>query len=325
MFCMAQRFVPTELPLDAGASANMIDTLDNGDAEGYNNSIGDPSADELAVRRALSVEEVETNGDGGVYETSDLYTDTDNFIKEVSPADRHAFARSLANKTTGMKQGEVRTCIIYGVNNIYCFDATGYMQGILIDSQNVDSVVEGKEMEGLYEGVHRDGAVADGTADRGESHEGRLHRDMSIYEDGGSTENDDHIFDKKSQSKTQRYSQGNGQNSEGDTRELTRALKTEYGITEEELAAHREAHSSDFVNGDNDAWWSTRHALPENGAEADSDGQTPVQRMAQRARVKQETGRLRGLPVTGIWFKNSTTRITGIRSRNGSPRRNTTR
>ena len=43
----------------------------------------------------------------------DLYTSTDEFIGEVAERDRHAFARSLANKTSGLADGERKTVEIY--------------------------------------------------------------------------------------------------------------------------------------------------------------------------------------------------------------------
>ena len=65
-------------------------------------------------------------------ETGDLYTATDAFYRDVHRGDRAAFARSLANKTTGMVEGEKRTIYVAG----YIFEATGYMQGRIIAKYN---------------------------------------------------------------------------------------------------------------------------------------------------------------------------------------------
>ena len=60
------------------------------------------------------------------FELSDEY-------KRVRKEDRHAFLRSLANKTSGMRSGETRRFMIIGANNVYFFEADGYMSGSVVD------------------------------------------------------------------------------------------------------------------------------------------------------------------------------------------------
>ena len=64
----------------------------------------------------------------------ELYTATNDFIRDVTYGDRRAFARSLANKTSGMVEGEVRTIYIYSTEKVYAFRADGYMHGEMIES-----------------------------------------------------------------------------------------------------------------------------------------------------------------------------------------------
>ena len=61
-----------------------------------------------------------------------LYTATDEFIRDVPYNLRHDFARSLANKTSDMADGEVRTIYVSG----YIFEADGCMHGRIIAPYN---------------------------------------------------------------------------------------------------------------------------------------------------------------------------------------------
>ena len=62
----------------------------------------------------------------------DNYTLTDEFLREVPYGMREAFARSLANKTSGMVEGEVKTIYVVG----YIFEADGYMHGHILAPYN---------------------------------------------------------------------------------------------------------------------------------------------------------------------------------------------
>ncbi len=74
------------------------------------------------------------------YNISDLYTATDEFVKEVTEVDRHSFARSLANKTSGMSDGKIKTIYIYCRERVYTFVANGYMKGYVLMSEPVEKL-----------------------------------------------------------------------------------------------------------------------------------------------------------------------------------------
>ena len=77
------------------------------------------------------------------YNKDDLYTASDEFIKEIPVTLRSDFARSLANKTSDMYEGEIRTLYISG----YIFEADGYMHGHLLTPYNekTKKLLEAKE------------------------------------------------------------------------------------------------------------------------------------------------------------------------------------
>ena len=74
------------------------------------------------------------------YNISDLYTATDEFVKEVAEVDRHSFARSLANKISGMSGGDSKTIHIYCRDKVYTFVANGYMKGYISMSEPVEKL-----------------------------------------------------------------------------------------------------------------------------------------------------------------------------------------
>ena len=77
------------------------------------------------------------------YNKDDLYTSTAEFVREVSSGVRSDFARSLANKTSDMYEGEIRTIYISG----YIFEADGYMHGHILAPYNekTKKLLEAKE------------------------------------------------------------------------------------------------------------------------------------------------------------------------------------
>ena len=77
---------------------------------------------------------------------TELYTSTDAYAKEVHSGDRETFNRWLANKTSGMAEGEIRSVAIYCAQKVYFFEADGYMHGRMLRSVNVDDN-EGYERE----------------------------------------------------------------------------------------------------------------------------------------------------------------------------------
>ena len=61
-----------------------------------------------------------------------VYTGTDEFVRNVPYDAREDFSRSLANKTADITDGETRTIYVRG----YIFEADGYMHGTLIGKYN---------------------------------------------------------------------------------------------------------------------------------------------------------------------------------------------
>ena len=59
------------------------------------------------------------------------YELSDEFEREIDYQDRHAFLRSLANQTKNIPRGGERHITIFGIDKIYFFRATGYMNGHL--------------------------------------------------------------------------------------------------------------------------------------------------------------------------------------------------
>lgn len=57
------------------------------------------------------------------------YELTDEYMRTVKPADRHAFLRTLANNTVGIKKNKPRKLAFYINDSVYFFTATGYMNG----------------------------------------------------------------------------------------------------------------------------------------------------------------------------------------------------
>ena len=81
-----------------------------------------------------STQSLKSDSKNDIISKDNLYTATDEFVREVAPNDRKAFARSLANQTAGMVQGEIRTVYIYSTSKVYAFRADGYMHGEMIES-----------------------------------------------------------------------------------------------------------------------------------------------------------------------------------------------
>ena len=123
---------------------------------GHSQALGENG--ETNVRYSLSDED----GDGY---NDDLYTTTDDFVREVIYYDRSAFARSLANKTSDMKKGETRTIMILGatrnnLSRVYWFSADGYMHGKMISVEIIDDKKEIKRKE-YKNGIDGDTKIVD--------------------------------------------------------------------------------------------------------------------------------------------------------------------
>ena len=203
---------------------------------------------------------IDKNADLG-YNGNEMYTVSDRFVLEVDKNDRDVFARSLANKTADLKQDEIRTVEIYSDKKVYYFKATGYMQGRMLYSANIDDVYEYRAEKKEYLNGNNSSRQTfgswssvlplDGTGTRSDIH--------SI--ENGRTESD--VYEVYGESRT-RNSTGTqeriGENFRDDPEEVKRIiaeLHKEYGITENyttnEIAPIKEASSADgvFFDGEN--------------------------------------------------------------------------
>ena len=86
------------------------------------------------------------------FSTEDIYTATSDFKREVAPEDQKDFPRKLANKTTGIPEGETRIVYVDG----YIFEADGYMHGRVIAPYNQKTKKILKEKRNKYDGFGQD-------------------------------------------------------------------------------------------------------------------------------------------------------------------------
>ncbi|MBQ6824858.1 MAG: hypothetical protein IJP27_09405 [Clostridia bacterium] len=82
--------------------------------------------------------------DGEMYNEWESYEMTDEFIKKVPYVDRHAFLRSLANKTSELKQGERKNIVIFTATRVYFYAATGYMNGNIEEAHGLGKTTNAK-------------------------------------------------------------------------------------------------------------------------------------------------------------------------------------
>ena len=115
------------------------------------------------------------------FSTEDIYTATDDFVREVAPIDRHSFARSLANKTSGMTEGEIRTICIWSTSKVYVFEADGYMHGEIINSFIPDNVHNLEEIKNEYHKINESSKNAYLRAENVRGGEGRRSSNSGVF------------------------------------------------------------------------------------------------------------------------------------------------
>ncbi len=109
-----------------------------------------------SVETSYSFTPDENGVDTYTEEQYNLYTATDEFIRDVPHNLRHDFARSLANKTSDMADGEVRTIYVSG----YIFEADGYMHGHIIAPYNETTKKLLKERRAEYGRINENTEIA---------------------------------------------------------------------------------------------------------------------------------------------------------------------
>ena len=87
-----------------------------------------------------------------------IYTSSDEYIREVTPTDRRFFSRKLANKTAFLEDGDIETVHLYCPEKVYTFVANGYMKGYVYKSETIRAL-ETKKMryEDYYGRINSDG------------------------------------------------------------------------------------------------------------------------------------------------------------------------
>ena len=122
----------------------------------------------------------------------------------------HAFNRSFANQTSGMKPGETRRIIITNERYIYRVEADGYMQGyseekVRIRNKNLDRIYK---IWRLVYGINRNRETFDSWFNAVQS--GQRGYDGDIYSagNGRTTEENDRIFSEQQESESARNSWG---------------------------------------------------------------------------------------------------------------------
>jgi hypothetical protein len=192
---------------------------------------------------SLAEETAQTNSEYGIanytenqYNSDELYTATDDFIKQVLPNDRSSFARSLAYRTTGMKKGEVRTLVILGADSqAYCFKADGYMHGKMIKTFEADNKEILESILNEYDTIDQSAEDAALWTEAFQSNKGGIGSSGSIFERGQSDFANTLYADTPERYGT-RNNERSGQNYQYDRAELDetiKKLKEIYGIDDD--------------------------------------------------------------------------------------------
>lgn len=195
------------------------------------------------------------------YNENDLYTVSDSFTLEVDKNDRDTFSRSLANKTTGMEQDEIRTVEIIGATKVYFFEATGYMQGRMLKSvstDNRDGYTRARK-EYINE-INGSSETFDSWINAFSAYRKGAGSDISDIGIGQGKNDADGIYGRAPELDSTGTQERSGQNFEDDPEEVksvTKALREEYGYTENhptnEIAPVKEVSPTDdaFFDAEN--------------------------------------------------------------------------
>ncbi len=166
-----------------------------------------------------------------------LYTNSNEYQQEVTPRDKFTFARSLANNTSDMADGDYKLFHIKCYDKIYCFSADGYMHGRIVHSKNVDSY-KAKE-RGIDEysrnWINKDREIATLWAESVQGEQGGYEDDSVILGRGRSNSSD--TLPKNSYERyTPRYNERDREafESKAERDEIIRQLRELYGLDTKE-------------------------------------------------------------------------------------------
>lgn len=114
----------------------------------------------------------------------------DDPLYPTSKRDQSAFDRSLANKTTGLKNGEVRGIIINTANHCYFVVADGYMHGYIYKRMGItgNKTIFKELQEEFINGFNEDGKDIDGDFEIMWGRNGRRSRNTLTAAKRGGTE-----------------------------------------------------------------------------------------------------------------------------------------
>ncbi|MBR2478807.1 MAG: hypothetical protein IKB47_00190 [Clostridia bacterium] len=178
------------------------------------------------------------------FDTEDLYTSTADFYNQVSYKDRSSFARSLANKTSGMKEDEARTVYLYCSTKVYVFRADGYMRGEIVESlepyEYKDKIKYRKEYKDELDTDRK-------TADLWSKPIPDIRRgsgsDIPVLERRGRPTFDDTLSEDSLERYTSRYTERERQNfaTKEEVERIVKELKKLYGVDATDSGSHGKA------------------------------------------------------------------------------------
>ena len=176
----------------------------------------------------------------GDLEYNELYTSTKEFVQKVSYSDREIFSRSLANKTSDMKRGERRTLSILGttrnnITRVYIFIAGGYMHGVIKEKMLIKDDAESIRRR-YKSGIDSDTEIVDLWSHPISDIGGEPNGDISHYEYGRETSDDDNVSSGQSASNRTRRTKRNGAYYKHDAvevAEIVRRLSEKYNIPDD--------------------------------------------------------------------------------------------
>lgn len=174
------------------------------------------------------------------YNKDDLYTSTAEFIREVPSGARSDFARSLANKTTEINEGETKLVYINAGGKVYAFLADGYMtRRILSSSANNIHIL--KERDDYANGTKSNRKDPNRWIKRVSDLRGESASNISVLESRRRSVGNDQIFDEESRSNragdTERVRENSYSEEEIDR--IVKQLKELYGLNEDKAIRHK--------------------------------------------------------------------------------------
>ena len=133
------------------------------------------------------------------YNDSKIFTQTNEFLREVPSESRGDFSRSLANQTSNLLDGEAKLISINAAGKVYYFLAEGYMNGRII-STSTTNIHKLKERDGYANGIKSDRKNPHRWIERVSNLGGESKSDLYLLEERGRAIRDDQIFDDASRS-----------------------------------------------------------------------------------------------------------------------------